>query len=224
MAVTGLRIGSLCSGYGGLDLGVQAVLGGDVAWHVEYDKDPSRILHHRWPTIPNHGDVKITDWTRVEPVDVLTAGYPFQLGNNESPADWIARRADVVLRTGTHHGLPLPVAAWSIAEGHPIRLSDPTSWSPDHAEPGRFGPYEGAVARWEGVLRRTAPDPTRPDGREGRPRLNPAFVEWMMGLDPGHVTDVPELSRNAQLKALGNGVVPQQAALALRLLLPLLGE
>lgn len=45
-----------------------------------------------------------------------------------------------------------------------------------------------------------------------------------MGLDAGHVTDVPELSRNAQLKALGNGVVPQQAALALRLLLPLLGE
>jgi DNA (cytosine-5)-methyltransferase 1 len=41
----------------------------------------------------------------------------------------------------------------------------------------------------------------------------------MMGLPEGWVTDVPGLSRNAQLKALGNGVVPQQAALALRLLL-----
>jgi len=41
----------------------------------------------------------------------------------------------------------------------------------------------------------------------------------MMGLPPGWVTGVPGLSRNAQLKALGNGVVPQQAALALRLLL-----
>ena len=42
-----------------------------------------------------------------------------------------------------------------------------------------------------------------------------------MGLPVGHVTDpVIGLSRNAQLKALGNGVVPQQAALALRLLLP----
>ncbi|MGL4256923.1 MAG: hypothetical protein ACRCSL_11365 [Microbacterium sp.] len=40
-----------------------------------------------------------------------------------------------------------------------------------------------------------------------------------MGLEPGHVTDVPDLSRNAQLKALGNGVVPQQAALAVRTLL-----
>jgi DNA (cytosine-5)-methyltransferase 1 len=41
----------------------------------------------------------------------------------------------------------------------------------------------------------------------------------MMGLPEGWVTDVPGLSRNAQLKALGNGVVPQQAAMALQLLL-----
>jgi DNA (cytosine-5)-methyltransferase 1 len=40
----------------------------------------------------------------------------------------------------------------------------------------------------------------------------------MQGLPEGWVTDVPGLSRNAQLKALGNGVVPQQAALAVRLL------
>lgn len=40
-----------------------------------------------------------------------------------------------------------------------------------------------------------------------------------MGLSAGHVTQVPGLSRNAQLKALGNGVVPQQAEAALRLLM-----
>lgn len=40
-----------------------------------------------------------------------------------------------------------------------------------------------------------------------------------MGLPAGHVTEVPDLSRNAQLKALGNGVVPQQAEAAIRLLL-----
>ncbi|MDT3724230.1 hypothetical protein ROS62_04745 [Streptomyces sp. DSM 41972] len=51
-------------------------------------------------------------------------------------------------------------------------------------------------------------------------RLSPAFVEWLMGLPAGHVTDVPGLSRSAQLKALGNGVVPQQATAALRLLVP----
>lgn len=40
----------------------------------------------------------------------------------------------------------------------------------------------------------------------------------MMGLPAGHVTDVPGLPRSAQLKALGNGVVPAQAAAALPLL------
>lgn len=40
-----------------------------------------------------------------------------------------------------------------------------------------------------------------------------------MGLPDGWVTGVPGLSRNDQLKALGNGCVPQQVALALRLLL-----
>jgi DNA (cytosine-5)-methyltransferase 1 len=36
----------------------------------------------------------------------------------------------------------------------------------------------------------------------------------MMGLTPGWVTDVPGLSRSDMLRVLGNGVVPQQAALA----------
>ncbi|MFF5788209.1 hypothetical protein ACFY8P_25010 [Streptomyces sp. NPDC012693] len=40
-----------------------------------------------------------------------------------------------------------------------------------------------------------------------------------MGLPAGHVTDVPDLTRTQQLKALGNGVVPQQAEAALRALL-----
>lgn len=42
----------------------------------------------------------------------------------------------------------------------------------------------------------------------------------MQGLDEGWVTDVPGLSRTEKLKLLGNGVVPQQAALAVRTLLP----
>ena len=40
-----------------------------------------------------------------------------------------------------------------------------------------------------------------------------------MGLPAGHVTAVPGLTRNAQLKALGNGVVPAQGTAALSLLL-----
>lgn len=70
------------------------------------------------------------------------------------------------------------------------------------------------------MIGRPAPAPTKGDGKNGGHRLSALFVEWMMGLPAGHVT-APEigLSRNAQLKALGNGVVPQQAALALRTLL-----
>ena len=44
-----------------------------------------------------------------------------------------------------------------------------------------------------------------------------------MGLSAGHVTGVG-IPRSAQLKALGNGVVPQQAALALSMLLPRLAQ
>ena len=79
-----------------------------------------------------------------------------------------------------------------------------------------FGPYAAAIARWSQVLGRPAPPPTEP-GQNGRPRLSPRFVEWMMGLPDGWVTGV-DIPRSAQLKALGNGVVKQQAALALALL------
>jgi DNA (cytosine-5)-methyltransferase 1 len=80
-----------------------------------------------------------------------------------------------------------------------------------------WGAYSAAIHRWEHVLGRRAPCPTQP-GRHGRPVLSPAFVEHLMGLPPGWVTDLP-LPRTAQLRALGNGVVPQQATYAVSLLL-----
>lgn len=83
---------------------------------------------------------------------------------------------------------------------------------------GDFGRYAAAVERWEQVFGRADPSPVV-DGGDGRPRLNPAFVEWMMGLPAGWVTDCG-VSRTQALKILGNGVVPQQALLALQLLLP----
>lgn len=80
-----------------------------------------------------------------------------------------------------------------------------------------WGIYSAAIHRWEHVLGRRAPCPTQP-GRHGRLVLSPAFVEYLMGLPPGWVTDLP-LPRTAQLQALGNGVVPQQATSAVSLLL-----
>lgn len=83
----------------------------------------------------------------------------------------------------------------------------------------QWGQYAPAIKRWEGVLGRPAPAPTEPSIK-GNPRLSPRFVEWMQGLPAGHVTDPAiGISRNEQLKALGNGVLPAQAAAALRYLL-----
>ncbi|WRZ06906.1 DNA cytosine methyltransferase [Streptomyces sp. NBC_00385] len=71
-------IGSLCSGYGGLDLGVQSVLGGSLAWHAEVDPGASRILARHWPGVPNLGDITTVDWSNIPRVCVLTAGFPCQ--------------------------------------------------------------------------------------------------------------------------------------------------
>ncbi|MET8098795.1 DNA cytosine methyltransferase [Streptomyces sp. NPDC005236] len=76
-----LRVGSLCSGYGGLDMAVCDVLGASVAWHCQYEPGDkhqyaARILAHHWPGVPNHGDITAVDWSEVEPVDVLTSGFP----------------------------------------------------------------------------------------------------------------------------------------------------
>jgi DNA (cytosine-5)-methyltransferase 1 len=73
-----LKIGSLFSGYGGLDLAVSAVTGGEVVWHCEWDDAPSKILEKHFPGVPNYRDVSKVDFTKIEKVDVLTGGFPCQ--------------------------------------------------------------------------------------------------------------------------------------------------
>lgn len=74
--------------------------------------------------------------------------------------------------------------------------------------------YLPAVHRWEEILGRKSPRWTI-IGDNGKPKLNPMFSEWLMGLPEGWVTS-PEigLSYGRQLMILGNGVVPQQAEFA----------
>lgn len=346
------RIGSLCSGYGGLDTAAGAVTGGTVAWFADPMPASRALLAHHHPDTPNHGDLTATDWAAVEPVDVLTAGWPCQpwslAGNRKGAADeraiwpaiaravrdlrpglvllenvasiaaagelaravgdlaglgydaeWTCLRASDV---GAPHGRNRCFVAAADADSAPRgRLGDavagigsaPTGQratqprrlnrdaaadaerqgregrdgtaggpgqGPDHeigvaagrGDPapdtdgrgraslaelnsgsvtgleaplgdhalGRvaWGPYAPAIARWAAVLGRDAPDPTAL-GRRGGAQLSPAFVEWLMGLPAGWVTDVPGLTRAQQLTLLGNGVVPQQAEAAYRLLL-----
>lgn len=368
------RIGSLFAGYGGLEMGVASVLGGAPVWFSEFDDHPSRILAHHHPDVPNHGDITKIDWSAVEPVDVLTGGFPCQdvshagaraglrdgtrtglwsymrdaidrlrprlvvaenvrgllsadADSSVEPCPWcvgdpdtgrpmralgavLADLADLgydawwcglrAADVGAPHGrFRVFIFAWparntdsfgvegnrsegfSFSAGHarpaapqragrgPLmptpRASESEKGGPDqrgssgdlmlpsavhliptpsvadamggHERRGgargdelllngmakaghfeRFGDYGPAITRWESITR-PAPAPTEPTGKNGAHRLSPAFVEWMMGLPAGWVTDPaiwdglkPSTARNAQLKALGNGVVPQQAA------------
>lgn len=338
-----MLIGSLFSGYGGLDLAVSEVTGATVAWHCEWEDAPSAILERNFPGVPNYRDVTKVDWSAVEPVDILTGGFPCQdvslagrragmregtrsglwsefaraidtlrprlvvienvrgllsaradgpvewcsgcMGDGEDKptlralgavlgdladlgydARWLGLRASdagapharfrifVIAypgrigggwRTATPRGgkgsRSDAQADWSDSGPHRTPATDTDDerldWSgetrPGWSEPQdgsdqhhvAWGEYAPAIERWERLTKRQAPPPTLPDGSKGQHRLSARFVEWMMGLPDGWVTDPSiGISRNDQIKALGNGVVPQQARLALETLLDDTGQ
>ena len=72
-----MKVGSLFSGIGGLDLGLERA-GMTIAWHSEIDLYACKVLAKHWPGVPNHGDIKNIDWQTIEPVDVICGGYPCQ--------------------------------------------------------------------------------------------------------------------------------------------------
>ena len=62
-----------------------------------------------------------------------------------------------------------------------------------------WGKFEPAIRRWEEVLGRPAPAPTKPDGKDNGHRLSSLFTEWLMGLPEGWITGLG-LKRNDELK------------------------
>lgn len=74
----GIRIGSLCTGYGGLDIAALAVFGGRLVWCADNDKHVLTILAARYPDVPNLGDLTALTWSEVTPVDIMCAGFPCQ--------------------------------------------------------------------------------------------------------------------------------------------------
>lgn len=72
-----MKVGSLCTGYGGLDLAVEAYFNAEMVWCAENDKYASKVIEARFNK-PNLNDIKTINWDEVEPVDILTAGYPCQ--------------------------------------------------------------------------------------------------------------------------------------------------
>ena len=73
-----MKIGSLFSGYGGLDIAVAKIFDAEVAWHCEWEKAPSAVLAANFPGVPNYHDVSKVDFTAIEPVEILTGGFPCQ--------------------------------------------------------------------------------------------------------------------------------------------------
>jgi len=91
------------------------------------------------------------------------------------------------------------VSTAEVEDGETVRDVERSHW---------FGPYWPAIQRWEAVLGRECP--ATPLEHTGR--LNAEFVEFIMGYDHGYVTEL--LNRRPSIRALGNSVVPQQAAAA----------
>jgi len=88
----------------------------------------------------------------------------------------------------------------------PKTMETPTRQTSEPRKPA------STLERWGNIIGRQRPEYATEDNR-----VNPIFIEWMMGLPEGHVTGL-DLSYSAKLRILGNGVVPQQAALAINLL------
>lgn len=269
--------GSLCSGYGGLDLAVESFFDAQTRWFVEYDHAPSRLLAHHWPDVPNYGDITTLQWDSLPPVDILTGGYPCQpfshaggrAGRSDERHLWpyiregirvLRPRFTVLENVAGHRSLGFDRVLGEVAEdGFDVRwvsvratevgaphqrdrlffvIADPASGG-FHSWPGfrtslqdrlgwrrlgdgdsqadSFGKYANGVRRWERIVGRPVPQPNQLS-EAGHPQLSPRLPEWMMGLPEGWVTGEVGLTRAEQLRAIGNGVCPQQAYHALSLI------
>lgn len=73
----GLRFGSLFSGVGGFDMGLEAA-GMTPAWQVEIEPRAASVLRYRWLNVDLHADVRDVGRSNLAPVDVICGGFPCQ--------------------------------------------------------------------------------------------------------------------------------------------------
>ncbi|MAS48319.1 MAG: hypothetical protein CL557_13040 [Alphaproteobacteria bacterium] len=264
-----MKVGSFCTGYGGLDLAVEQYYNAELSWVSEIDNNCNKLLEKRFNK-PNLGDLTSVNWEDVEPVDIICAGFPCQpfsdAGSKKGDKDeraifplvaesiGVLRPRYVFLENvagiiTTRNGGGLDVVGLLTQMGYDcrwgiIRASDigachqrarwfcvasdsnssrlqqqcgSITMEERHRTSERdsceidWGKYTGAIRRWSETIGRPPPSPAKDL------KLSSSFVEWMMGLPEGWVCDLG-LPRTVELKMLGNGVVPQQALLALELL------
>lgn len=175
------------------DVGYDAAWQGVTAASVGAPHGRFRVFIIAWPQPSDTNSSDSDGWA--------TAGLQGETGSQVGPAS-------------DPNGDGFEFVGWQHTAECDVDGCDSADANGDQGEPAtRWGAFAGAIGRWTTVLGRPAPDPTE-QGPNGGQRLSPRFVEWMMGLPAGWVTDVDGLSRNDMLKLLGNGVVPQQAASA----------
>ena len=205
-------------------------------WDTNNDRFQLRDINALLPTLPTpRGQARQNIYNREEyhfNLEEALATLPTPTARDYKDQSFSPRVLD-----GRSHGelpdvvgqnfLPTPVAgdgtkastnpdtsARRIAAGRQAFLTDIVQTQFNRVEIA-WGKYEPAITRWESITR-PVPEPTVPY-KEKR-RLNPEFVEWMMGLSAGWVTG-HGLSAAKELKMLGNGVCPQQAHAAISALM-----
>lgn len=163
-----LRVGSLFSGYGGLDLAVEEVFDACTIWFSEINEPVARVFAHHWPDAPNLGDITTIDWSTVEPVDVLCGGFPCQ------DVSTVGKRAG--LAPGTRSGLRAHMATaievlqpeWVVIENVRGLLSAPAiRATPEGYDDERRNPTTATPSR--AAPRDVEPDPWGLGNQPARP-------------------------------------------------------
>ena len=215
-----LTVGSLFSGIGGLDLGLERA-GMRVIWKSEIDPYACRVLAKHWPDTPNLGDITAIDWSTVERPDVICGGYPCPAfsqaarGRNVAPNLWPHMRAAVValrpryvllenVAAHLHRGFDAVLsdladigfdAEWSVVSACSVGAPHPRRRLFAVAYPHG----EGEPARTGHAQARSMQEAARA-GRHG----------WLPTPDDARADDgLPH--RMDRVRALGNAVVPQVA-------------
>lgn len=227
-----LTVGSLFSGIGGLDLGLERA-GFDVIWQSEIDPFACRVLDKHWPTVPNLGDITTIDWSTVVRPALLCGGYPCPAfsqaarGRNVAPDLWPHMR-DAIAALRPRWVLLENVAA-HLGRGFSGVLADldalgfDAEWSVVSAcsvgaAHTRRRLFALAYAHGDGESALTF------DGEVGGlPSLAGDRGRWGLPTAEDVRADDGVPDRLDRLRALGNAVVPQVAEVIGRRLLALAG-